>query len=71
MPVLEINKPLRAARLWEGCCPAHGCTERFQIEADLNQPKWDVLVAFKPLRPKGRHVHGSYWVVRHREAGGQ
>ena len=71
MPVLDINKPEGAARQWEGSCPAPGCTERFHIEADRDQPKWDVLRAFKPLRPKSRHVHGDYWVCQHTETGGE
>ncbi|HAL48582.1 MAG TPA: hypothetical protein DCP37_12590 [Dehalococcoidia bacterium] len=72
MPVLDISRPLGAsARLWEGGCPNPGCTKRFQIEADPDQPKIDVLSAFKAVRPKGRHVHGSFWVMQHRESGGQ
>jgi hypothetical protein len=32
---------------------------------------WDVLKAFKAVRPRSKHVHGAYWVVEHRETGGQ
>lgn len=42
----------------------------FHIESDVDQPKWDVLRAFKDTRPKSRHVHGWFWVMEHFERGG-
>ncbi|MEE8362433.1 MAG: hypothetical protein V3S18_00010 [Dehalococcoidia bacterium] len=71
MPQLERSHLLATARLWEGRCPAPGCSSWFQIEADPGQPMWDVLKAFKAVRPRSKHVHGAYWVVEHRETGGQ
>jgi hypothetical protein len=35
----------------------------FYIEADLDQPRWDVHKAFNAIRPEGKHLHGSFWVV--------
>lgn len=71
MPRLEESHLQEAARLWEGRCPAPGCPEWFRIEADPGQPKWDVLRAFKAIRPAGVHVHGSFFVVEYPERGGE
>ncbi len=71
MPQLERGHRLGAARLWEGRCPVKSCPMWFQIEADPNQPRWDVLKAFKAIRPKCKHLHGSYWVVEETPLGGE
>ena len=71
MPQLERGHRLAAARLWEGRCPVSNCERWFQIEADLGQPKWDVLRAFNAKRPEQRHLHGAFWVVGHSERGGE
>jgi hypothetical protein len=71
MPQLERRHDLSAASLWEGRCPVDDCPMWFQIEADPGQPRWDVLKTFNQIRPRTRHLHGSFWVVDDIEQGGE
>lgn len=71
MPRLERSHELSAARLWEGRCPVKDCQLWFQVEADPQQPRWDVHKAFNEIRPEGEHVHGSFWVVEGETLGGE
>lgn len=67
MPQFQRIELQPYARTWEGACPVPGCGRRFLIEADPDQPKGDILKAFKALRPKGKHVHGVFRLFHHKE----
>ncbi|MBI2867547.1 MAG: hypothetical protein HYX97_04350 [Chloroflexi bacterium] len=54
-------------RIWGGKCPVPGCPRRFTIEADPDQPKGDVLKAFKAVRPKSKHAHGVFRIFHYKE----
>ena len=71
MPQFNKVEVFAAFRVWKGHCPAYGCTEAFTIEASPWQPRGDVLKAFKIIRPRGKHVHGNFFVYEHRERGGE
>ena len=70
MPRLENCHRLVGTNLWEGRCPAPGCSRWFRVEADSGQPRWHVLKSLNSIRPEGLHVHGSHWVYEHVERGG-
>lgn len=71
MPRFQRSYPGNATLVWQGRCPAPKCTKTFKIESDPWQPKSDVLMAFKSVRPKKRHLHGTFYVYEHLERGGE
>jgi hypothetical protein len=71
MPAITTLNIRARSRIWEGDCPAQGCDKSFRIKAPAWAPKFDVLKAFKSKRPRGRHVHGDFWIDAYRELGGE